>query len=50
LYWKILEAVSAQRADHFNWRHGATYLIAAEFRAVMYAISNRCGSELFFNS
>lgn len=47
LHWKMLEAVSAQRVDHLNWRHGATYLIAAEFRAVMYATSNRCGSEFF---
>jgi hypothetical protein len=33
LHWKILEAVAAQQVDHFNWRHGGTYLIAAEFRA-----------------
>lgn len=46
LHWKTLEAIAAQRVDHLNWRHGATYLIAAEFKAVMYATSNRYGSEV----
>jgi hypothetical protein len=45
LYWKAMQAAASQRVDHFNWRHGATYLIAAEFRAVMYATSNPSGSE-----
>ena len=46
LHWKILQAAASQRVDHWNWRHGATYLIAAEFRAVMYATSNAYGSEI----
>jgi hypothetical protein len=46
LLWKLLQAATSQRVDHFNWHHGATYLIAAEFSAAMYARSNPCGSEL----
>src|SRR5262249_45510400 len=37
---------ASQRVDHLNWRHGATYLIAAEFRAVTYANSSLYRSEL----
>jgi hypothetical protein len=48
LKWRILEAAAEQRVDHLNWRHGATYLIAAEFRAVMYATSGPYGSELLY--
>jgi hypothetical protein len=46
LHWNILQAAASQRVDRMNWRHGSTYLIAAEFRAVMYAISNTYGSEI----
>jgi hypothetical protein len=44
--WKILQAAASQRVDRMNWRHGATYLIAAQFRAVMYATSSAYGSEI----
>ena len=46
LHWKILQAVALQRVDHLNWRHGTTYLIAAQFRAVMYATGSAYGSEI----
>jgi hypothetical protein len=46
LNWKMLQAVVAQRVDHFNWRHGGTYLVADELKGVMYAASNKYGSEI----
>ena len=46
MHWQILQAAASQLVNRWNWRHGATYLIAAQFRAVMYATSNAYGSEI----
>jgi len=46
LQWRVLLAAASQRVDHWNWRHGATYLTADKFKAIAYANSSPYRSEL----